>query len=81
MYSDAAVIRIGSGSPVKTPARKVKGEGEHMKRMLVRLLLVLAVGAMLFGSVGCETWKGMGRDLEKGSHAMQGEETEAAPKQ
>ena len=51
-----------------------------MKRMLVRLLLVLAVGGFFLASVGCETWKGVGRDLEKGGQSIQGEEAEEAPK-
>ncbi len=47
-----------------------------MKRMLVRLMLVLAVGGFFLASVGCETWKGVGKDVEKGGQAIQGEEAQ-----
>ncbi len=43
-----------------------------MKRMLVRLLLILAVAGVLVGSVGCETWKGAGRDVQGLGEKMEG---------
>ena len=51
-----------------------------MKRMLVRLMLVLAVGGFFLASVGCETWKGVGKDVEKGGQAIQGDDAKEVQK-
>jgi predicted small secreted protein len=43
-----------------------------MKRILMALICV-AMLAGIFGSMGCETFKGAGRDVENAGEAMQGE--------
>ena len=44
-----------------------------MKRILAKVVLVLAVVGMVVGAMGCETWKGAGKDVEKVGDKMQGE--------
>jgi len=51
-------------------------KGGLMNRWLVKLLLVLAVAGMLFGSVGCQTGKGLGRDISSVGDRMSGDNAE-----
>ena len=44
-----------------------------MRQMLVKLMLILAMVGVLVGSVGCETWKGAGRDVQSLGGKMEGD--------
>ena len=44
-----------------------------MRKMLVKLMLLLAMVGVLVGSVGCETWKGAGRDVQGLGESMEGD--------
>jgi predicted small secreted protein len=44
-----------------------------MRTFLVRLLLVLAIAGVWFGTVGCETWKGAGKDVSHVGDKMSGD--------
>ena len=48
-----------------------------LKSGVAKTVLLLTVAAVMFVLSGCETWKGVGKDVEKGGQAIQGEE---APK-
>ena len=45
-----------------------------MKRMLVKVLLVLAVAGMVVGAMGCQTWKGAGKDVQNLGETMEGDQ-------
>ena len=44
-----------------------------MRTILVKLLLVLAIAGMVVGTVGCETWKGAGKDVSHVGDKMSGD--------
>ena len=44
-----------------------------MKRMLVKVLLLMAVAGMTVGAAGCQTWKGAGKDVESVGQKMSGD--------
>ncbi len=51
--------------------RDAHGKGNVMKRFLqIATLLLLAV--LIVSAIGCETWKGAGKDVEKTGETMQG---------
>jgi len=44
-----------------------------MRTIFVRVLLVLAITSIWLGTVGCETWKGAGKDVSYVGDEMSGE--------
>jgi predicted small secreted protein len=55
---------------------EVQGDrkGEQVRGIFVKVLLLVAIVGMVVGAVGCETWKGAGKDVEHLGDKMQGDQ-------